>query len=336
MKQRDWKAEAIKQWNADPCGADRTTTFGTPEFFAHIDHKRYVEYAPWLPQVVGFDRYAEKRLLEIGVGLGADYISFARAGARCFGIDLTPVHIEATRRRLLLEHYPVRLTRGDAESLPFADQCMDAVYSFGVLHHTPDTRGAIQEIFRVLRPGGEAIVGLYHRGSAFYLQTVLVRGLLRGGFFRYGYRRTMSQIEQREHSDAIPLVKVYSRREARRLFSGFGKIQIEARHFGYSNSRFAVIRKLAKRYSEVLDLAFGWYLIVRARKPPLETGGRKTGRHPGVSRICSAGFLSISRSCGIRGFYDTGFSPERLRPSLPLAARVKMILSATKAQILKT
>ena len=269
MKQRDWKAEAIKQWNADPCGSNRETVFGTPGFFAHIERERYVEYAPWLPRVVDFGRYAGKRVLEVGFGLGTDYISFARAGAHCYGLDLTPIHIEATRKRLLLEYYPVRLARGDVENLPFADESVDVVYSFGVLHHTPDTRGAIREILRVLRPGGEAIVGLYHRGSAFFLQTVLVMGLLRGGFFRHGYRETMSRIEQRRHSDAVPLVKVYSRRGARRLFSDFSEIQIEATHFGYRNSRLRVVRKLVNRYSELLDRAFGWYLIIRARKSSL-------------------------------------------------------------------
>ena len=266
MKRRDWKSEAIKQWNSDPCGADESTVFGTSEFFAQVERRRYNEYAPWIPGTIGFEKFAGKRILEVGFGLGTDFMSFARAGAQCFGVDLTQAHIEATRRRLLLEGRPVRIARGDAEDLPFTDRSMDAVYSFGVLHHTPDTQRAVDEIHRVLRPGGEAVVALYNRDSAFWLFTVLVRGVLKGGLLRLGYRGLMSQIERRKASDAVPLVKVHSRRESRRLFAHFTDVRIHVRHFGLSNSRRGVIRKMAERYSEALGRWLGWYLVIRAIK----------------------------------------------------------------------
>jgi SAM-dependent methyltransferase len=266
MVERDWKAEVVKQWNADPCGADRTNPFGSREFFERVERERYREYAPWLPGVVGFDRYAGQRVLEVGFGLGTDLISFARGGAQCFGIDLTPAHIEAATRRFVLEGFPVRIVRGDAEFLPFEDESMDAVYSFGVLHHTPQTRKAVMEIHRVLRVGGHAVVALYHRDSAFWIYTLLVRGILRGAFFRMGYRRTVSQIERREHSDAVPLVKVYSRRGVRSLFSVFDDVGVQAKHFGHGNFGSSSMKRILDRYENVLGNLFGWYLIVRARK----------------------------------------------------------------------
>src|SRR5262249_14485703 len=146
--------------------------------------------APWLPSVVEFDRYAGKNVLEVGFGLGTDHAGFVRAGARCYGIDLTPSHVEATGGRLRLMRAPLRIARADAEPLPFHDASFHAVYSFGVLHHTPGTDVAVREIHRVLRPGGEAIVGLYHRRSLFFWYLMLNRGLLRGALLRGGYRRT--------------------------------------------------------------------------------------------------------------------------------------------------
>lgn len=265
----DWKAEAVKQWDADPCGADRNSGFATPEFFERVERDRYVNYAPWMKTAIGFDRHSGDRVLEVGFGLGTDYVSFARAGARCFGIDLTPAHVDATRRRLRGIGYPVRLTRGDAETLPFRDESFDVVYSFGVLHHTPGTQAAIGEIHRVLRPGGEVIVGLYHRDSAiFWGYYVLVWGILRGGFLRDGYRSTLSRIERREHSDAIPLVQVYSRRKARRLFSGFSEVRIKTHHFSFDQAkgpgRFA--KRFFAKLEPALEKSFGWYLIVRGHK----------------------------------------------------------------------
>lgn len=266
---RDWKAEAVKQWGFDPCGADRETSFGSPEFFARVEQDRYVDYAPWMKRAIGFDRYPGKRLLEIGFGLGTDHLSFARGGAVCFGIDLTPEHVGATRRRLQLEGYPVRLMRGDAELLPLAAESLDVVYSFGVLHHTPGTEAAVEEIYRVLKPGGEAIVALYHRNSVFYWgYCVLISGLLRGGFFRDGYRETLSRIERRDHSDAVPLVKVYSRGTAKRLFRRFRTVRVEVQHFSFDQAgRLGVIAgRFLRRWEPAIARRFGWYLIVRATK----------------------------------------------------------------------
>lgn len=269
MANRDWKAETVKQWDADPCGAVSSEQIGTPAFFRAVEHERYVAYAPWLPEAAGFRRFPGKRLLEVGFGLGTDHIAFARGGARMTGVDLTPAHLWATKRRFVQEHLPVRLTRGDAEVLPFASESFDAVYSFGVLHHTPGTATAVGEIHRVLRPGGEAIVGLYHRDSAFYWgYCVLISGLLRGGFFRDGYRKTISRIERREHSDAVPLVKVYSRRSTKRLFSGFRSVQTEVHHFDFNQSgRLGIIAgKFLGRWESQIARLFGWYIIVRAWK----------------------------------------------------------------------
>ncbi len=270
---RDWKAEAVKQWNADPCGADDGSPFGSPEFFRRVEAFRYRQYAPWLKEVAGFDRFAGRRVLEIGFGLGTDLMAFARGGAECFGIDLTPTHIEATRRRFALDHRPVHLVRGDAESLPLRDGSFDLVYSFGVLHHTPDTKRAIREAHRVLRPSGRAIVGLYHLHSLFYWNLFLWRGLFRAGFLRDGYRRTLSKIERREHSDAFPLVKLHSPKSARRLFADFAEVQTEvhclsASHAGVLGTAVqkALGLSATHRLIDRLESRLGWYIVVKARK----------------------------------------------------------------------
>ena len=126
-------------------------------------------------------------------------------------------HLKIASRRFALYGIPADLRLADAESLPFEDGTFDAVYTFGVIHHTPNTQKAVEEIHRVLKPGGRAIIGVYHKYSAFFLSAVLLESyLLRLGFLRESYRRTLSKIEVRQHSDACPLVKVYSRRTLRR------------------------------------------------------------------------------------------------------------------------
>lgn len=128
---------------------------------------------------------------------------------------------------------------------------------------------AVDEAHRVLKPGGEAIVGLYHRDSAFFWgYCVLLEGVFHGRFLREGYRKTISRIERREHSDAVPLVKVYGRRGVQRLFSSFADVQIAVHHFDFEHAGRPgrLLGKLFPRLEVQIARRFGWYLIIRARK----------------------------------------------------------------------
>lgn len=266
---RDWKREAARQWNADPCGGVDEAPFGSRAFFEAVERERYDRYAPWLPETMGFDRHPGARILEVGCGLGTDHIAFARGGGTVFGIDLAQRHLQATRERFRQEGRESRLTRTDAERLPFRAGSFDLAYSFGVLHHTPDTQRSVDEIHRVLKPGGEAIVALYHRNSDFYWRSlVLGLGLLRGGFLREGYRRTMSHVERRSHSDAVPLVKVYSRRAATDLFRSFSDVHVQVEHFRFDQTgRFGkMLQPILGKHEQWLARRVGWYVIIRGRK----------------------------------------------------------------------
>jgi len=161
--------------------------------------------------------------------------------------------------------------QANAEHLDFPDASFDAVYSFGVLHHTPGTEQALAEVLRVLRPGGTAIIGLYHRDSWFFwLSTLLGAGIIRLGLFRKGWRRLLSEIEYRSAANsAVPLVKVYSRAQVRRLFRGFAQVRVsshhvEATHFLPPLSH--LLRPVPRARLE-RRLGFGgWYLVIRATK----------------------------------------------------------------------
>ena len=263
------KVRAREQWSQDPCGAvyDREHEFGTREFFDTVERHRYSEYAAWMPRVMGFDKFRDARLLEIGCGMGTDLLQFARGGAHCTGIDLTPRSIEITRHRFRLYDADGAFMISDGEHLPFRDESFDVVYSNGVLHHTPDTAGAIREVHRVLRPGGTAKVMLYHRNSLnYWFDIVLRRGVLRGDFLRgRSVEEIMSRVVEFSNHGGRPLVKVYSRKEARELFSLFKSVTIEVEQLTRAELRFlsplvseAMLDRLRKR--------IGWNVIVTAVK----------------------------------------------------------------------
>ena len=263
------KQRAREQWTEDPCGAvyGQEHGFGSRDFFDAIERHRYGEYGPWMPEVMGFDQFAGARLLEIGCGMGTDLLQFARGGASVTGVDLTPRSVEITRHHLAIYGERGDFAITDGENLPFANESFDMVYSNGVLHHTPETAGAVRQIHRVLRPGGLARVMLYHRNSwNYWVEIILHRGLLRGQLLRgRGPEEIMSRYIEINEGGGRPLVKVYSRREARNLFSMFREVKIQVEQL--TRPELSLLgRSMPESWFRRLRRSVGWNVIISARK----------------------------------------------------------------------
>lgn len=146
------------------------------QFFTDYDRFRYANERH-LPGCIEALNVAGKRVLEIGLGEGADAERLIRRGAIWSGIDLTAESVARVGARFSLRDLPHEaLRQGSVLDLPFPDDTFDLVFSHGVLHHVPDIKRAQSEIHRVLRPGGELVVMLYARWSLNYLVSI---GLIR-------------------------------------------------------------------------------------------------------------------------------------------------------------
>ena len=269
MSLAEEKLRAREQWGQDPCGSNhgREHESGSREFFDAIERHRYSEYAPWMPRLMEFQNFRDARLLEVGCGMGTDLLQFSRGGARCVGVDLTPRSIEITQHRFKLYGADGAFMISDAEHLPFRDESFEVVYSNGVLHHTPDTEGAIREVHRVLRPGGIAKVMLYHRNSLnYWVDIVLRHGVLRAEFLRgRSTEEIMSRVIEFSEHDARPLVKVYSRREARKLFRMFKHVRVDVEQLPRRELRF-LSRVVSESMLDRLRRRIGWNVIITATK----------------------------------------------------------------------
>jgi len=265
----DEKQRAREQWSKDPAGAvyGGQHEVGTREFFEAVERHRYSEYAPWMPEVMGFNEFSARRLLEIGCGMGTDLLQFARGGAKVTGTDLTQRSIEISRQHLTIYGEAGDFAIADCETLPFANESFDVVYSNGVLHHTPDTAGAVREIHRVLRPGGQARVMLYHRRSfAYWGEVILHYGILKGEFLRGNSpAKIMSKYVEFNQGGGSPLVKVYSRTQARKLFSMFQEVKVQVEQLTRPELHI-VGRIIPDRLFRRLRETLGWNVIVSARK----------------------------------------------------------------------
>lgn len=206
-------------WNNASCGEDLYLTNNDRAGFALQAEERY-RLEPYIHDFAGFASSFGLRVLEIGVGLGADHQCFAEAGADLYGVDLTERAIEHTRRRLEVFELKSNLSVGDAEALEFPTESFDLVYSWGVLHHSPDTQKAITEVWRVLKKGGCARVMIYHKYSMIGLMLWLRYALLLGKPFR-----SLTSIYS-EYLES-PGTKAYSVTEALSLFSAFSNVSIK-------------------------------------------------------------------------------------------------------------
>jgi ubiquinone/menaquinone biosynthesis C-methylase UbiE len=212
---QDQEKLAVQEfWNRQSCGevyAEGDT------LRAQLDAQARTRYE-LEPYIFDFARFADGRgrdVLEVGVGMGADHLEWAKSSPRSLtGVDLTPRAVELTRARFDAYGLTSRLECADAETLPFDDNSFDIVYSWGVLHHSPNTPRAINEVHRVLRPGGIARVMIYHRWSIAGYLLWLRYGMLKG--------QNLDQVYA-QHLES-PGTKAYSVEEAEQLFGAFDNV----------------------------------------------------------------------------------------------------------------
>jgi SAM-dependent methyltransferase len=139
---------------------------------------RYALY-PFVRGFAEFERWAGKRVLEVGCGQGADLSQFALAGADTFGCDFTPKHCDISRQFVRTLGGRASVAQADARFLPYPSGSFDLVYSFGVLLLVEDLDRAVAEIHRVLKPGGTVVTMFYNSQSLHYhLKTLYYYGIV--------------------------------------------------------------------------------------------------------------------------------------------------------------
>lgn len=248
-------------WSGNVPGLDLALQKNKPdnkEFFVEVDKFRFQNEPYVLPLIESFAGNGQN-VLEIGCGLGADSRYISKLGSKITSLDLSFDNVALTLKGMHLLELKGQGVCSDAENLPFKDNSFDIVYSFGVLHHTPDTKRAIDEVCRVLKPGGKCIVMLYHKGYA-YLYINL----------RFCLKR-LSVSEDKllsDHYDFTPLSKMYSKKDAQKLFSKFKDVKFEVTTFAFGgvgiNPRLRFLHKLL-RNNFLMD-KLGQFLIIKAKK----------------------------------------------------------------------
>ncbi|HYM90952.1 MAG TPA: class I SAM-dependent methyltransferase [bacterium] len=264
-------AEVAEYWDRRPCNIRHSPReIGTRAYFDEVEaRKSFVE--PHALRFAEFPRWAGKRVLEIGCGIGTHTIGFARGGAVVTAMDLSERSLEIARRRAAVYGLDGRITfyAGNAEELDAVVpvEPYDLIFSWGVIHHTPHPGRVIDQIRRYTRPGTTVKLMVYHRRSWKILGIVLRHG--RGRFWK------LDELVAR-HSEAetgCPVTYTYRPSDVEALLAGFAIREMWVDHiFPYRVNEYLQYRYVKAWYFHAmpgpmfrwLERHFGWHLCVTA------------------------------------------------------------------------
>lgn len=222
---------------------------GSAEYFGTMTRERY-RWAYHVPPFLDEIALGKPRVLEIGSGLGVDASELVKRGCEVVGVDLTERAVGLARKNFERLGLKGTFQTGNAEALDFPDASFDRVYSLGVLHHTPDTAKAIEEVRRVLKPGGKAFIMLYSRFSLNRFAHLILR---------------LPYEKSRVTNEDAPVTRVYSKRELRELFGSFEKSTFRKRYlFGAGWRPISTI--VPQFLNDWLGRIAGWHWMIVAEK----------------------------------------------------------------------
>jgi len=265
--------EVRKFWDQRPCNIRHSLKpVGAREYFDEVETRKYF-VEPHIRAFADFERWRNKRVLEIGCGIGTDTINFARYGARVTAVDLSGKSLEIARQRAAVFGLQdrIRFHQGDAEELSkfVPVEAYDLVYSFGVIHHTPHPERVLNEARSYTQPGSTVKIMVYHRRSWKVFRILLTYG--KGRFWQ------LAELVAR-HSEAqtgCPITYTYTQEDAHKLLEscGFRVTNMRVDHiFPYRISDYVEYRYVKEWFFSSmpqplfrwLERHFGWHLCLTA------------------------------------------------------------------------
>jgi ubiquinone/menaquinone biosynthesis C-methylase UbiE len=244
-------------WNRQPCNINHSKKqINTKEYFDEVTKKRYFVEKHIIP-FMELDTLNDKRVLEIGCGIGTDAFMLASYCKEYIGIDLTENAIQIVNERFKLYNLNGQFYSLNAEDLSiFEDNSIDMVYSFGVIHHTENPDKIVKEVNRVLKPGGIFKLMLYAKNS--WKKIMIDEGL-----------------DQYEAQPNTPIAYTYTNKDVQKLLCDFNNINIEQTHIfpykipEYKNGEYVKepwFEQMSDVVFETLKKRLGWHLCITCNK----------------------------------------------------------------------
>ncbi len=261
-----------RYWDDRPCNIRHSKSrIGTKTYFDEVEKRKYY-VEPHIPKFAQFKKWKDKKVLEIGCGIGTDTINFARAGARVTAVELSKKSLDLAKKRAKVFGLDkkIKFYYANAEKLSkyVPVEPYDLIYSFGVIHHTPHPQNVIQEIKKYTHSHSVIKVMVYYRYAWKVLWIIVKFG--KGAFWR------LDDLVAK-HSEAAtgsPVTYVYSKNQAKNLLKSLKIKSMSIEHiFPYSISEYKQLRYKKVWYFRFLPIEFfrllethlGWHILITAK-----------------------------------------------------------------------
>lgn len=277
-KNKEW-------WNSNPMIYDWEKNFGEikydKDYFDKIDElfgegHKLVNNPKWpdgkiLENFIPYNSLKDKKVLELGCGAGLVSSHLAKSGANLNSIDLTENAIRLTKKRFEILDLKSNIEQMDGENLSFADNTFDFVISWGVIHHSGNMKKILEEIFRVLKPNGQAHIMIYNKNSIRYrLYCAFWLGIFKLKFFKMNFKEIVGSI-----TDGY-IARHLTEKEMNILTDKFS-----SRNYSYSDEvntismylmgpfyriLYLLPKKTKNSFEKFLAKKYGWYMEVNLKK----------------------------------------------------------------------
>lgn len=246
-------------WNARPCNLRHSNApVGTKQYFDEVEERKYF-VEPHIPGFADFPNWAGKRVLEIGCGMGTDATNFARNGAIYTGVELSSESLNLAKQRFEVFGLSGRFIEGNAEEIDqlLKGETFDLIYSFGVLHHTPNLENALKGIHTLM-----------HAKSVFKMM-VYAENSWKSAMIKAG-------LDQPEAQYGCPIANTYTDHEITETLkkSGFSLVSIAQDHIfpyvveeykKYNYVRESWFQNMPQEVFGAIEKELGWHLLITSR-----------------------------------------------------------------------
>jgi len=273
--QQDLDEQNRRFWD-ELCGSALARSVGaTDRTLESLDKfdRTYMGFYPYLDRYLA--EFDSGKVLEIGLGYGTVAQKLAAAGVEYRGLDISAGPVEMVNHRMRMFGLNGQAQVGSALAMPFDDGRFDGVVTIGCLHHTGDIQKGVDEMFRVLKPGGRALVMLYNKFSLRQWMThplVLLKEWCFGERSANAERKVRAQYDTNAAGDAAPFTELTCRARAKVIFRRFTDVRLHLENMDelrVRGHRLASRPLLLNNVAHVLGL--DWYIT--ATKPADRAGG---------------------------------------------------------------
>lgn len=215
-------------WDNQPCGsAEINLSPENPNYFIDFD-RFYEQKYPYLLPFLNLEGMQDKKVLEIGPGLGFTLNRIANVAHNTFGLDISIETLRVNQQRAQKPAAALNLIQASATDIPLQDNSIDAVVSIGCLHHIPNIQAAIAEVHRILKPGG-IFKGMVYNRKSFRFQMYIP--IMRRFSSKWRGKSWQECVNEMYDGSGNPYGMVYSKAEVSALFKDFSEIEFEVQNF---------------------------------------------------------------------------------------------------------